>query len=182
MNNSNIHSILAMIRKMENDAGEGLTSEPQSDQDKFNNSIVNNMATSFDPDFMSQEQMDADMDLDQGSDFLSFDDEVLDTSPTQPSTEELSNVTPWLDVSSFTNDVMIATSRITDIVYNTERWIGTLDGLEEYEATGQYFIMAMTAVDGLVVSLVYRDLTSAVAVVTIAYKNDTVKILSVEKQ
>ena len=67
------------------------------------------------------------------------------------------------------------------MLYNTEKWIGTVSGYEEYSSNGMYHILGLTGTDGLIVTLEYTNLDNEVVYVTVTISNNNVTVVKVEK-
>lgn len=95
--------------------------------------------------------------------------------------EDKPEVLCWRDTINFINSAKALSECLGDVLYNTEKWIGTISGYEEYSSNGMYHILGLTGTDGLIVTLEYTNLDNEVVYVTVTISNNNVTVVKVEK-
>lgn len=85
----------------------------------------------------------------------------------------------WVDTTNFVISARRLTEFLGEVLYNPDSYIGTIEGYEDYAATGNYYITGMTSVQGLNVSLVFENMDDETVFVNILLNDDGVKIHNV---
>lgn len=106
-------------------------------------------------------------------------DELPDT-PTDATTEK--DIIAWADTTNFVISAKRLTEFLGDVLFQPDRWIGSIQGYEDYMCTGEYYILALNSTHGLIVSLVYENIEDKGIYVTIALNDEGVTLLKVNAE
>jgi hypothetical protein len=86
----------------------------------------------------------------------------------------------WRDTINFINTAKSLSEFLAEVLFNPEKWVGSVPEYEDYTSNGLYHILGMTG-DGLIVTLEYVNLDNEIVYVTLTLSNDGVNVVKVEK-
>lgn len=138
-------------------------------------------------DFDDSEYIEPDRSVSDEFDFednFEYDEPMaIPSEDEQP--EEVKNdrdIIAWADTTNFVISAKRLSEFLGDVLFQPERWIGDIDGYEDYMCTGEYYILSLNSTHGLIVSLVYENIEDKGIYVTISLNEEGVNILKINEE
>lgn len=193
MSEFNFNKIWQDIRQMDTTFPGYKEEDPQ--QEEFNKQVCGDCSID-DFDDIEPEDYEDDFDFDDSEyvepdvsvsdEFEDIDDDDVQMGvPEDEQPEEVKNdrdIIAWADTTNFVISAKRLSEFLGDVLFQPERWIGDIEGYEDFMCTGEYYILSLNSTHGLIVSLVYENIEDKGIYVTISLNEEGVAILKINEE